>query len=225
LEHFLGDHEVVHPSEGVFLDTSYRMHPEVCGYISERIYQGKLKPFASCAQQNVAGEYGLRIHLMNHSDRSSVSVEEVGKIAELVNHYLGKPWTDRTDVVPGQRTIGHEDILIVAPYNLQRQAIESKLRELGADKIQVGTVDKFQGREAAIVIFSMAASSADDVPRGARFLFDRNRLNVAVSRAKCLAIIVCNEPLLDTVAKDIDQMKSISALCAFEASAKRTGSY
>jgi uncharacterized protein len=225
LEHFLGDHEVVHPSEGVFLDTSYRMHPEVCGYISERIYQGKLKPFASCAQQNVAGEYGLRIHLMNHSDRSSVSVEEVGKIAELVNHYLGKPWTDRTDVVPGQRTIGHEDILIVAPYNLQRQAIESKLRELGADKIQVGTVDKFQGREAAIVIFSMAASSADDVPRGARFLFDRNRLNVAVSRAKCLAIIVCNEPLLDTVAKDVNQMKSISALCAFEASAKRTGSY
>ena len=225
LEHFLGDHEVVHPSEGVFLDTSYRMHPEVCGYISERIYQGKLKPFASCAQQNVAGEYGLRIHLMNHSDRSSVSVEEVGKIAELVNHYLGKPWTDRTDVVPGQRTIGHEDILIVAPYNLQRQAIESKLKELGADKIQVGTVDKFQGREAAIVIFSMAASSADDVPRGARFLFDRNRLNVAVSRAKCLAIVVCNEPLLDTVAKDIVQMKSISALCAFEASAKRTGSY
>ena len=220
LEHFLGDREIVQPTEGVFLDTSYRMHPEICQYISERIYQGKLKPFAQCGKQNVDGEYGLSIQLMNHSDRSSVSSEEVNKVTELVNHYLGKPWTDRTDDVPKQRTIEEKDILIVAPYNLQRRAIESKLKELGVEQIQVGTVDKFQGREAAIVIFSMAASSADDVPRGARFLFDRNRLNVAVSRAKCLAIIVCNEPLLDTVAKDIDQMKSISALCAFEASAK-----
>ena len=219
LEHFLGDHEIVQPTEGVFLDTSYRMHPEVCDYISQRIYQGKLKAFKDCQKQNVDGEAGLRVCLMNHADRSSISIEEVNKIAEFVDHYLGKPWTDRTDEVQGQRTIGQEDILIVAPYNMQRRAIESKLKAIGAEKVQVGTVDKFQGREAAIVIFSMAASSADDVPRGARFLFDRNRLNVAVSRAKCLAIIVCNEPLLDTVAKDIDQMKSISALCAFEASA------
>jgi uncharacterized protein len=83
------------------------------------------------------------------------------------------------------------------------------------DGVDAGTVDKFQGREAAVVFFSMATSSGDDIPRGLEFLFSRNRLNVAVSRAKVLAVLVCSPRLLETRCRTVEQMRLVNGLCAF----------
>ena len=106
--------------------------------------------------------------------------------------------------------------MVVAPYNDQRRCITEALRVDPATRsVEVGTVDKFQGREAAVVLFSMTTSSADFMPRTADFLFSKNRLNVAISRARCLAYLVCTDELLDTRARDVDEMELISALCSF----------
>jgi uncharacterized protein len=114
------------------------------------------------------------------------------------------------------------DVLVVVPFNDQRIAIDEALNSQSLTSgIQVGTVDKFQGREAAVVIFSMASSSVEDLERGADFLFDSHRLNVAISRAKCLAYVVCNEPLLTSRARSVDQMKLFSGLCLFAEKATR----
>jgi uncharacterized protein len=108
------------------------------------------------------------------------------------------------------------DFMVVAPYNDQRRCLEAALAANPATSgVDVGTVDKFQGREAAVVLFSMTTSSSAFMPRTADFLFSRNRLNVAISRARCLAYLVCTDELLDTRARDVEEMRLISALCAF----------
>ena len=126
---------------------------------------------------------------------------------------LGQPWTDQKGVT---RLLTAPDFMVVAPYNDQRRCIG---KALAADPetaaVEVGTVDKFQGREAAVVLFSMTTSSADFMPRTADFLFFKNRLNVAISRARCLAFLECTEELLDNRARDVEEMKLISALCSF----------
>lgn len=224
LEHILDDEATISPQRGVFLDTSWRMHPEICDFISEWRYEGRLKSRAECAGLSTTVDrlhpqgVGLRVKLMNHSDNQVRSDEEVAEVMAIAEGALGKTWTNEE----GQSSvIGVSDILVVAPFNAQRRAIRNALERNEATRgIEVGTVDKFQGREAPIVIFSMSSSSADDVPRGADFLFDSNRLNVAISRAKCLAYVVCNEPLLRSRARSVDQMKLISGLCSFVAKAK-----
>ena len=223
LEHMLNGEATISPQRGVFLDTSWRMHPEICDFISAWRYEGRLKSRAACAGLSTTVDdlhpqgVGLRVKLMNHSDNQVRSDEELAEVVSIVNGALGKSWTNED----GQTSvIGVSDILVVAPFNAQRRAIRSALeRNESTRGIEVGTVDKFQGREAPIVIFSMASSSADDVPRGADFLFDSNRLNVAISRAKCLAYVICNEPLLRSRARSVDQMKLISGLCSFVARA------
>ena len=126
---------------------------------------------------------------------------------------LGTTWTDK-DGVTAPITV--DDIMVVAPYNDQVALIHEIL---GADAqthgIRVGTVDKFQGREAPVIFFTMTTSSADDMPRGPEFLFSRNRLNVAINRARCLAYLVCTEPLLNSRARSVDEMRLLSTLCAF----------
>ena len=105
--------------------------------------------------------------------------------------------------------------MVVAPYNDQVRCIQNRLRANSATRdVEVGTVDRFQGREAAVVFFSMASSSSEDMPRGYGFLFSRNRLNVAISRARCLAYLVCSETLLDSRGRSIDDMTLISTLCS-----------
>jgi uncharacterized protein len=101
--------------------------------------------------------------------------------------------------------------MVVAPYNMQVRCIQGAV----PPGVEVGTVDKFQGREAAVVFFSMTSSSGDDVPRGIEFLFSRNRLNVAVSRARALAVLVCNPRLLETRCRSVGQMRLVNGLCAF----------
>jgi uncharacterized protein len=125
---------------------------------------------------------------------------------------LGASWTDRDG---DARPLREADFMVVAPYNAQVRRLREALRAAGLAGVPVGTVDKFQGREAPIVFYSMATSSAEDVPRSLQFLFSRNRLNVAVSRAMCLAIVVASPVLLESRARTIEQMRLINALCRF----------
>jgi uncharacterized protein len=213
LEHLLDGDLTVPADRGVLLDTTWRMHPDVCEFISEVMYGGKLHSHESCAGQSAAGQTGLRWLRAEHKGRSTESPEEAAIVVAKVMELLGQPWTDRHGTT---RPLTIDDFMVVAPYNDQRRCITEALRVDPATRsVEVGTVDKFQGREAAVVLFSMTTSSADFMPRAADFLFSKNRLNVAVSRARCLAYLVCTDELLDTRARDVDEMELISALCSF----------
>ncbi len=214
LEHLLGDGIRTFPDDrGVLLDTTWRMHPDVCGFISDVIYDGKLTSHASCDRQTTAEGTGLRWIQSEHNGRSTESPEEAEIVAATLERLIGTDWTDQKGVV---RTITANDVIVVTPYNDQRRLIG---RTLAANAVtigvEVGTVDKFQGREAAVVVFSMATSSAEFMPRQTDFLFSKNRLNVAVSRARCLAYLICTDQLLDTRATDVVEMELIAALCSF----------
>ena len=213
LEHMLGEGVVtVPPQRGVFLTTTRRMHPHVCEFISQEIYEGRLAAHDSCAVQCTAHGTGLRWLRAEHNDRSTESIEEAELVADEIRRLLGSRWIDSDR---SERDLMVEDFMVVAPYNDQ---VRMMRRVFDADPalagVRVGTVDKFQGQQAPVVFFTMTTSTADDMPRGPGFLFSRNRLNVALSRAKCLAYVVCTDELLNSRAKSVEEMKLISTLCA-----------
>ena len=213
LEHLLGDHATVPPDRGLFLDTSWRMHPDVSTFISEIAYERRLGSHPSCAVQTVddgpwVGGTGLRWVPVPHADNRVTSPEEVEEVAHGVQALLGRRFTDRHGVT---RPLTIDDILVVAPYN----AHVARLTEALPDGARVGTVDRFQGQEAPVVIFSMATSSSDDLPRGLDFLLSLNRLNVAISRAQALAVLVCSPALLEVQARSVRQLVLANALCRF----------
>lgn len=213
LEHLLGEDKTMPADRGVFLAETRRMHPDVAGFISAEIYQGRLTTHASCALQTTDLGTGLRWLPAEHTGRSTSAPEEAEIVAEEVDRLLGGSWTDQNGV---PRPITARDILVVAPYNDQVQLLRERLSaDVRTAGIEVGTVDKFQGREAAVVFFTMTSSSAAEMTRSADFLFSRNRLNVAISRARCLAYLACTEDLLDSRGRDLDEMRLISTLCAF----------
>jgi len=213
LEHVLGDDVTMPPERGAFLAETRRMHPDVCAFISEEIYEGRLSSHDSCRQQTTQAGTGLRWIRAHHTARTTASVEEAEIVSATIDELLGTPWTDQHGRT---RPLGVGDVMLVAPYNDQVDLIRERLdRDDRTRGVPVGTVDKFQGREAAVVVFSMTTSSADDMTRGADFLFSRNRLNVAVSRARCLAYLVCTEELLNSRARTVADMRLLSALCAF----------
>ena len=195
LEHLLDGHSTISAGRGVLLDESWRMHPEVCAFVSERSYDGLLRSRAACAHRRIDAPgslsgAGLRVRFVDHDGRSQASVEEAEVIAEHCRTMLtGGIVTDAEGVA---RELTADDIVVVAPYNLARRCIAERV----PTGVRVGTVDKFQGQEAPVVFFAMTCSSGEDVPRGLDFLFDRNRFNVAVSRAQCLAVVVVNPRLL-----------------------------
>ncbi|HVB18691.1 MAG TPA: TM0106 family RecB-like putative nuclease [Acidimicrobiales bacterium] len=212
LEHLLGENVTIPDDEGVFMSESRRMHPDVCRFISNQIYEGRLTSHESCQQQNTALGTGLRWLRARHEERSTESPEEAKLVVEQVRAMVGTTWTNQAGV---QAELGAKDFMVVAPYNDQVRLLRDALETAGLHGVQVGTVDKFQGREAPVVFFTMTTSSAQDMPRGPEFLFSRNRLNVAVSRARCLAFLVCTEELLNSRAADLEGMRLISTLCAF----------
>jgi len=213
LEHLLDGELTVSPDRGVLLETTWRMHPDVCEFISEVMYGGKLHSHESCVGQSAAGETGLRWLRAEHKGCSTESPEEAAIVVAKVQQLLGQPWTDQHGET---RPLTVDDFMVVAPYNDQRRCITEALRVDPATRsVEVGTVDKFQGQEAAVVLFSMTTSSSEFMPRTADFLFSKNRLNVAISRARCLAYLVCTDELLDTRARDVEEMALISALCSF----------
>jgi uncharacterized protein len=145
---------------------------------------------------------------VEHEERSQSAPEEAEAIAAAVERLLGRMYTP----VEGEpRPLRHEDVLVVAPYNQQVRCLRSAL----PPAVRVGTVDKFQGQEAPVVFYSTTSSSGEQVPRGLEFLFSRNRLNVAISRAQCLAVLVGSQRLLDVRTRSVDQMRLVNALCRF----------
>jgi uncharacterized protein len=186
------------------------MHPKICEFISDVVYEGRLTPApgAGLERQSVDGFAGLRYVPVVHDGNRSWSIGEVQVVDEMVRGLIGKDWTDRY----GQtRPLTLDDILVVTPYNAQ----EAKLTEALPEEARIGTVDKFQGQEAPVVIYSMATSSADDVPRGMEFLYDLHRFNVAVSRAKALSVVVASPELPRVQCRTPDQLRLANALCRY----------
>lgn len=149
---------------------------------------------------------GLRFVDVEHAGCTQRSQQEADRLALTYRSVLGARWTDRHG---RERQIGTEDILVVSPYNMQVELLKRVL----PDGARVGTVDKFQGQEAPVVLVSMATSSGDDLPRNIEFLYSRNRLNVAISRAKCLAVIYASPRLLEIQCSSIEQMELVDGLC------------
>ncbi|HEX7827851.1 MAG TPA: DEAD/DEAH box helicase, partial [Mycobacterium sp.] len=181
-------HHILPADRGYFLHCSFRMHPAVCGPVSRLSYDGRLQSdgVVSQARRLDGIEPGVTVLAVDHNGNSTDSPEEADAIVAEIGRLLGTPWTDET----GTRPLAQKDVLIVTPYNAQVVTVRRRLDAAELPDVEVGTVDKFQGRQAAVVFVSMTASSADDVPRGISFLLNRNRLNVAVSRAKYAAVIV-----------------------------------
>lgn len=208
LTHLIGDHQAMPAEQGLFLEYTYRLHPNISAFTSELFYEGRLKSIDGLNNQIISGDTpfdgaGLFYVTVNHIGNQNRSLEEVDQIANIVELLLRQGrYTDRP--------LTNADILIVAPYNAQVAALATRLPE-----IQVGTVDKFQGKEAPIVIYSMTSSSHEDAPRGMSFLFSPNRLNVATSRAKSVCILVAAPRLLEPDCKTIDQMRWANGLCRY----------
>ncbi len=213
LEHLLDGAATIPDDRGLFLDRTWRLHPEICRFVSELAYDGRLQPAAGNASRRIAdgpvvGGAGLRWVPVGHAGNRVSSIEEARVVAAHVEALHGRMWTDRDG---GQRRLDLDDILVVAPYNAQVALLASEL-PAGA---RVGTVDKFQGQQAPAVIVSLAASSAEDAPRGMEFLYSRNRLNVAVSRAQALAVVVASPALLDAHCRTVEQLRLLNGLCRY----------
>ena len=213
LSHLLGNAATMPPDLGLFLDHTHRLHPAICTYISEVFYDDRLASLPGCDRQAVGGEgtlagSGLRWCPVAHSGNRTSSLEEAEVISQLIKDFEGRDWTDRGGI---ERALTLDDILVVAPYNAQVSLLGHTL----PSGVEIDTVDKFQGRQAPVVIVSMAASAAEDVPRGMEFLYSRNRLNVAISRAKALSIVVASPALLSAQCRTVDQMRLVNGLCRF----------
>ena len=206
LEHLLGDAPTIPEDRGIFLERSFRMHPDVSAFISEIVYAGRLHSDDSAARRTTSFGTGIRFAPVDHEGNRSSSDEEVTRVATMIAGMHGGTFTDADGTT---RPLRDDDFMVVAPYNAQVLRLRAGLPA----GVRVGTVDKFQGQEAPVVFFSMATSSGEDVPRSLSFLFSRNRLNVAISRAQCLAVLVCSPRLLEARCQSIEEMQLVNALC------------
>jgi uncharacterized protein len=201
------------------MERTRRLHPDLCRFTSEAFYEDRLEAEPWLARQDLAAPpplsgTGVRFVLAGHQGNSNQSPEEAQLVAELVRSLIGGPggggsvWTDSSGET---HPLGWHDVLIVTPYNAQVGALE---RLLPPDA-RIGTVDKFQGQEAPVSLYSMATSSPEEAPRGMEFLYSLNRLNVATSRARCLAALVASPALIRVRARTPRQMRLANALCRF----------
>lgn len=213
LEHMLAGQQTIAPEQGLFLANTWRMSPAICAFDSEQFYESKLLPVAGSEQQFLYArgvkQPSLSFLAVPHVGNKSASLEEAAAVADLVDEILdsGMSWIDRHGT---ERIITGDDILIITPYNAQVFELQSRLPDS-----RIGTVDKFQGQEAPIAIYSMATSSYADAPRGMDFLYSANRFNVAVSRAKCQAIVVASPKLFEADCRTPRQMQLVNAFCRF----------
>ncbi|MBR9883425.1 MAG: TM0106 family RecB-like putative nuclease [Oceanospirillales bacterium] len=214
LEHILGEKQTLGSDQGLFLETTWRLHPDICAFNSELFYESKLEAMPDCVRQEIRSDgpisgHGIRYLPITHTGNTNASIEEAEAVHDLVHRILsdGTTWVSREGE---EATITLDDILIIAPYNAQVFEIQQRL-----PNARVGTVDKFQGQEAPIAIFSMATSSFADAPRGMEFLYSPNRLNVAISRAKCLAILVASPTVFEAECRTPRQMQLANAFCRY----------
>jgi uncharacterized protein len=210
LDWMLGEHATVPPDRGIFLPVSRRMHAQVCRFISDHVYEGRLTSHSDTARQAVTGtpfpQAGAFLVPVAHEGNSQIAGEEVEAIAKAARDLLTGRWTDKDG---STRRMREADIIVVAPYNAQVNALHAALPA----GIRVGTVDKFQGQEAPVCLVSMTASSAEETPRGLEFLYSTNRINVAVSRAKALALVFASPRLREAKCETVEQMRLVNVVC------------
>ena len=210
LDWMLGEGRNVDPERGIFLPETWRMHPQLCAYISAQFYEGRLHSHPSTERQRVEASdlppFGAWRVPVPHEGRAQISPEERETIRRTVDKLLAGTWTGR-DEAP--RPFRESDIIVVAPYNAQVNELSDAL-----PGIRVGTVDKFQGQEAPVALVSMTASTAEETSRGLDFLLSRERLNVAVSRGQGLSLVFASPRLLHTNCATMEQMRLVNALCA-----------
>jgi uncharacterized protein len=211
----MGEWATVPEDRGVFLEHTWRLHPKLCSFISDAFYDGKLKSAECTFGQTLdlgddlggtLGPFGLRFVSVDHNGNGQRSEDEAARLKDAYRALLGRQWTNQKGET---HSITTEDILVVSPYNMQVNLLKRTLPQ-GA---RVGTVDKFQGQEAAVVLVSMAASDPGSAPRGIDFLFEKNRLNVALSRPRCLAVVFCSPSLLDFASADLERMALVNTVC------------
>ena len=205
---------VIPPNKGLFLGTSRRMHPDVCRFISESIYEGRLEAYADCEKQRIElihpelinVEAGIQFSAIEHEGNIQRSDEEVERVVQVYEELRGQPYTDKDG---NTAPLKLEDFLFIAPYNAQVRALKDALPK-GA---QVGTVDGFQGQEAPVTVLSLCSSAGEYGSRGLSFILDKNRVNVAISRAKCLAVVVADPRIADTLPGSIEEMRLLNLFC------------
>ena len=226
LAHVLGGQATMAPDRGLFLETTWRLHPELCEFTSEVFYDDRLEPEPHLVVQRVnapgrpigdgVGPRLLEVPTVGADNESPEEADEVARVARSIVE-AGASWVNEKGEL---RPVTWNEVLIVAPYNAQVGAIKRRL----PSEARVGTVDKFQGQEAPISIYSLTTSNPELAPRGMDFLYSRNRLNVATSRARCIAIVAASPDLLRVRARTPAQMRLANALCRFvEMAAKGSG--
>jgi uncharacterized protein len=215
LEYLLGGHDTIPPDFGVFLGITRRLHPGICRFVSDAVYEGRLEPHPITAERCLTRPKGSKgferssgvvFVPVEHEGNAQCSDEEVDTIATITKELLD--WQFRGPDGTS-RKLSMADILLVAPYNMQVRRLQQRL----GPKARVGSVDKFQGQESPVVVVSMCASSLEDCPRGAEFLLNPNRINVAVSRAQCLAIVVGCPAIMKARCQNIEQMRLVNLFC------------
>lgn len=214
LEHVINGHQTISPEQGVFLKETWRMHPTICAFDSELFYESKLSARVELTNQSIIGNTkfagsGLFHVSVNHKGNTNASQEEVDEIIKIVLELTkgDVKWNNSENV---QTVVTKNDIKIISPYNAQVQRILEQIED-----VSVGTVDKFQGQEAPVIIYSVATSSPEDAPRGMEFLYSPNRFNVAVSRARGIFIMVSNPSIFEPDCKSPEQIKLANPFCRF----------
>jgi uncharacterized protein len=214
LQHVLGSSETMPTDAGLFLNETWRLAPSICQFTSELFYENRLKPRGGLDRQMLTGDTdfvgtGLWFVPSMHEGNQSDSDEEADLVVGIVKNLLtpGVCWVDMEAKI---RPLSFNDILIVSPYNAQVFKLAERL-----PKARIGTVDKFQGQEAPVVIYSMATSSPEDAPRGMEFLYSLNRFNVATSRARCACVLVASPRLFEPECQTPHQMRLANGFCRY----------
>ena len=217
LEYYLDGKPTIPSELGILLNQSWRMNPAICDFISDAIYESRLESHPKTANQRIVFDtsdtsvlrksHGIQFVPTVHSGNTQCSEEEVEVIAKLYDDLLRSSHTDFDGVLHDSLT--SDDILVVAPFNMQVRLLQERL----GPAAKVGTVDKFQGQQAPVVIVSMCSSTLEEAPRGAQFLLNPNRLNVAISRAKALSIVVGNPEIAQAECSSIEEMELVNLYC------------
>jgi uncharacterized protein len=229
LDHLMQSWPTVPPDRGIFLARTWRMHPDICRFVSDAFYEGRLEAAECTAQQKlildrsldgVLASTGLRFVEVGHEGNTQRSEEEARELNDAYRALLGQHWVNEKGKTAEITTA---DILVVSPYNMQVNLLKDTL----PPNARVGTVDKFQGQEAAVVLISLASSTGENIPHGFEFLFSRNRLNVAISRARCLSVLFASPALLGTPCHSVSQVRLVNTLCWTKAAAaqQRPGAF
>jgi len=208
LGHVIAGHSTMPLDRGYFLGETFRMHPDLTRVVSRLQYEGRLGSAPVTSMRSLEGVTpGVTGVPETHAGNTTSSPEEAAEVLRLVQSLVGTPWVGaRNDTRQAPRALTDEDIIVVAAYNAQVRLLRRRLLDANLPGVAVGTVDKFQGREAVVVIVSMATSSDEDLPRGVDFLLSPNRLNVAISRAQWACFVVHSPALLRFAPPSVEGM-------------------